>query len=74
MIDAGLMSKRARDLGHLPVGGADGSLARLRGLQTRAIFTHVNNSNPMLEKNSAAANDVCAAGFELAYDGMELRL
>jgi pyrroloquinoline quinone biosynthesis protein B len=74
MIDAGLMRKRARDLGHMPVGGAGGSLAQLRDLRTRAIFTHVNNSNPMLEKNSAAANNVCAAGFELAYDGMEFEL
>jgi pyrroloquinoline quinone biosynthesis protein B len=74
MIEGGLMRKRARDLGHLPVGGAGGTLEKLRGLRTRAIFSHLNNSNPMLEKNSAAANDVCAAGFELAYDGMELRL
>lgn len=70
----GLMPKRAEELGHLPVGGEGGTLQRLRGSATRAIFTHINNSNPMLDSESAAYARVREAGAELAYDGMELHL
>lgn len=74
MIEDCLMTKRARDLGHLPVGGPGGTLATMRGLCTRIVFTHINNSNPMLDDDSAPARAVRAAGAEIAYDGMELEL
>jgi pyrroloquinoline quinone biosynthesis protein B len=69
-----LMPKRARALGHQPVGGTDGTLARLRSVRTRAIFTHLNNSNPMLDPESPAHASVRGFGCEIAYDGMELTL
>ena len=74
MAEQGLGNKRARDLGHCPVGGGEGSLAALAGIETRCIFTHVNNTNPMLDPDSPAALAVAHAGAELAYDGMELHL
>jgi pyrroloquinoline quinone biosynthesis protein B len=74
LLSQGLMQKRARALGHLPVSGADGTLERLRGIATRLVFAHVNNSNPMLDPDSPAAACVRDAGGEVAYDGMELRL
>lgn len=64
----------ASELGHQPIGGPDGSLARLRGLDTRLIFTHINNSNPVLDPYSAAYEKLREHGAELAYDGMELAL
>lgn len=73
LIANGLMKKTARQLGHQPVGGTGGTLERLRGLQTRIVFTHLNNSNPMLDPNSAAAADAMRAGAEIAYDGMTLQ-
>ena len=69
-----LMRKHARALGHQPVGGPDGTLAQLRGVRTRVIFTHVNNSNPMLDPSSDAYASVRESGSEIAYDGMELTL
>ena len=74
LIEEQLMDKRARDLGHLPVGSADGSLSALDGTHGRVFFTHVNNSNPMLDPQSPAAARVRAAGADVAYDGMEVRL
>jgi pyrroloquinoline quinone biosynthesis protein B len=71
---AGLMDKSARDLGHLPVGDPGGTLDRLEGVGTRAIFTHLNNSNPMLDSTSEAARRVRSRGFEIAYDGLEVVL
>jgi pyrroloquinoline quinone biosynthesis protein B len=61
-------AKDARGLGHLPVGGAAGTLARARG-PGRRILTHVNNTNPILDESSAEYAAVRAAGFEVASDG-----
>lgn len=72
LIVEGLMDKTARQLGHQPVGGPGGTLERLQGVRTRIIFTHVNNSNPMLDPTSAAALEVRRTGAEIAYDGMML--
>lgn len=72
LLAGGLMEKTARQLGHQPVGGPGGTLERLRGVRTRIVFTHLNNSNPMLDPSSAAAAQVYAAGAEIAYDGMTL--
>lgn len=74
LIAAGLLPKRARALGHQPVGGSDGTLAQLRGKRTRIVFTHLNNSNPMLDPESPAHRSVREAGAEIAHDGMELTL
>jgi pyrroloquinoline quinone biosynthesis protein B len=74
LIAAGLLHKRALALGHQPVGGSDGTLAQLRGVRSRIIFTHLNNSNPMLDSRSPAFASVREFGAELAHDGMELTL
>ncbi len=64
----------ARALGHLPISGADGSLALLRGMRGRTLYTHMNNSNPLLDATSPESAHVRAAGVEIAYDGLELAL
>jgi pyrroloquinoline quinone biosynthesis protein B len=64
----------AQALGHLPVGGPDGSLALLRGMRGRTLYTHLDNANPMLDAGSPEAAHVRAAGVEIARDGMELAL
>jgi pyrroloquinoline quinone biosynthesis protein B len=71
----GLGSKRAEDMAHLPVGGPTGSLAVLAGVRAgRRVYIHVNNTNPMLREDSAERAAVTAAGWEVAWDGMEVRL
>jgi len=65
----------ARDMGHVPVSGNDGSLRALAGLQRpRKLFVHVNNTNPMLDESGAAYREVRAAGWEIAEDGWQLNL
>jgi pyrroloquinoline quinone biosynthesis protein B len=61
-------------MGHMPLDGADGTLAALAGLAGRRILTHINNTNPILVEGSAARRKVEAAGFEVAADGMEIVL
>lgn len=65
----------AREMGHVPVSGAEGSLRALAGLQRpRKVFVHVNNTNPMLDESSAEYREVTTAGWELAEDGWHFDL
>src|SRR5262249_21023804 len=71
----GRSAKSARDIGHLPLSGPAGLLeqfpANARG---RRILIHINNTNPILDESSLEHRTVLDAGFEIAYDGMELEL
>jgi pyrroloquinoline quinone biosynthesis protein B len=62
----------ARAMGHVPIGGSDGSLVRLAGMSGRSFYTHINNSNPILDAKSREATSVRAAGVEIAMDGLEI--
>jgi pyrroloquinoline quinone biosynthesis protein B len=71
----GLGTARAEDMAHLPIGGEGGSLAALAGLRAgRKVFTHVNNTNPILVEGSPERRAVEAAGWEVAHDGLEIAL
>jgi len=71
----GLGTKRAEDMAHLPIGGPEGSLARLNAVTARRrIFIHLNNTNPLLRDDSPERAHVEAAGWEVARDGMEVRI
>jgi pyrroloquinoline quinone biosynthesis protein B len=73
LVAAGLSRARAEDMAHLPMGGAKGSIAALAGCRARRkIFTHVNNSNPVLVEGSPEERAALAAGWEIAFDGMEV--
>jgi pyrroloquinoline quinone biosynthesis protein B len=74
MITAGVGTKTGRRMGHVPISGPDGALARLADLKGRRIFLHINNTNPILLEGSPERRQVEAAGFEVSYDGMEIRL
>ncbi len=53
MISLGLSKRTAHQMGHVPVDGKGGSLEWLRALKIpRKIYTHINNSNPILKTNS----------------------
>jgi pyrroloquinoline quinone biosynthesis protein B len=65
----------AREMGHVPISGDDGSLRKLAGLQRpRKVFVHVNNTNPMLDESSPEYRELVAAGWELAEDGWHFNL
>jgi pyrroloquinoline quinone biosynthesis protein B len=76
MIRQGLSAKRARDMGHLPQSGAGGMLEWLGRLprSTRRILIHVNNTNPILDEDSAQRAALERAGVQVAYDGLEISL
>ena len=64
----------ASALGHLPVGGLEGSLVRLAGLPGRRLYIHMNNTNPRLDADSPESGLVARAGVEIAGDDLELEL
>ena len=67
--------RTARQLGHLPIGGPDGSLAQLEpAIRSRVVYTHLNNTNPLLAGDSAASEQVRRAGAAVAVDGAEYEL
>ncbi|HXU90042.1 MAG TPA: pyrroloquinoline quinone biosynthesis protein PqqB [Methylomirabilota bacterium] len=71
----GLGTKRAEQMAHLPVAGPNGSLAQLTGVRAgQRVYIHVNNTNPMLREDSTERAAVTAAGWDVAWDGMEVRL
>ena len=41
---------------------------------TRRILIHINNTNPILNDNSAERATLSAAGIEVAFDGMRIEL
>jgi pyrroloquinoline quinone biosynthesis protein B len=67
--------KSARDIGHVPLSGEDGLLQQFsKGARGRRILIHINNTNPILDEESAEHRLVREAGWGIAYDGMEFTL
>lgn len=73
LVRQGLSKAVAKDMAHLPIDGDRGSLGRLAGLGARRIYTHVNNTNPILGP-TPERRAVEQAGWEIAFDGMEIEL
>ncbi|HET7564543.1 MAG TPA: pyrroloquinoline quinone biosynthesis protein PqqB [Gemmatimonadaceae bacterium] len=71
----GLSDRTARAMGHVPISGDDGSLARLAELPCRErVYTHINNTNPILIDDSPQRAAVEAAGVRVGEDGMRIEL
>ncbi len=75
MVRAGLGPKTGLRMGHMSVSGPDGTLAAFEPLGVRRrVLLHINNSNPILLDDSPERAEVEAAGWSVAFDGMELTL
>ncbi len=71
MISLGISDRSARQMDHQPVSGSDGSLVQLAKLRRpRKVYTHINNTNPMLLEDSPERKTVEQAGIEVGADGM----
>lgn len=75
MVVQGLSHKTGQRMGHISISGPNGSVEAIKPLNiARRIYVHINNSNPVLDENSDARKIVDNAGWEVGYDGMEVRL
>jgi len=75
LVVQGLSNKTGTRMGHIAMSGPQGSIAALQDLNMqRRIFVHMNNSNPVLREDSPERAEVERAGWEVAFDGMEISL
>jgi pyrroloquinoline quinone biosynthesis protein B len=64
-------ARSARQMNHLPI--SDGSLDFLhQSPARRKIYTHINNTNPILMASSRERAHVKQSGIEIARDGLEI--
>ena len=71
----GTGTKTATRMGHMSMSGPTGSIAAFDGLGVaRKIYIHINNTNPVLLDDTPERRAAEAAGWDIAYDGMELTL
>ena len=61
-------------MGHLPISGSGGSLEKLSKMPGASYYIHMNNTNPILDVESEATQQVLAAGVGIASDGLEVEI
>ena len=55
--------------------GPDGSMEAFKDLNVKKkVFIHINTTNPILISNSDERKIVEENGWEVSYDGMEIKL
>jgi pyrroloquinoline quinone biosynthesis protein B len=75
MVQAGVGSKTGMRMGHMSVSGPRGTISAFETIDVRRkILLHINNSNPILLDDSPERAEAEKAGWEVAYDGMEIAL
>ncbi len=75
MIQFGCGTKLGSEMGHLPQSGEGGMLEVLAGFpRQRKVLIHINNTNPILNEDSAERAELARQGVEVAWDGMEIEL
>ncbi|MBD3737747.1 MAG: pyrroloquinoline quinone biosynthesis protein PqqB [Pseudomonas balearica] len=67
--------KLGSEMGHLPQSGPGGMIEVLDGVPgKRKILIHINNTNPILDEDSAERRILDEHGIEVAFDGMDIEL
>lgn len=75
LIAAGLGTKTGQGMGHIAMSGDRGAIESLAGLDIdRKMFLHINNSNPVLLRDSAERAAAERAGWQIPADGTEITL
>ncbi|MET9667647.1 pyrroloquinoline quinone biosynthesis protein PqqB [Streptomyces sp. NPDC006475] len=70
----GISSGTATAMGHLPIAGPGGTAERLAGLRARCLYTHLNNTNLLVDPDAAQHDQLGAWGLEVAADRMVIEL
>jgi pyrroloquinoline quinone biosynthesis protein B len=75
LIRLGISDRAASAMGHVAISGPEGSLAVLSQLDCRQkVYTHINNTNPMLIEQSPERAAVEGAGMLVGMDGMRFEI
>lgn len=66
----GIANSTALSMGHVAVGGPEGSLSWLADLPVRhRVYVHINNTNPMLNERGPEHRQVTDRGVQVGQDG-----
>jgi pyrroloquinoline quinone biosynthesis protein B len=72
---SGISARTATGMGHLPIDGPGGTADRLAALGARhRLYTHLNNTNPLVDPDAAQHKLLAERGIEVASDGMVIEL
>ena len=75
MAFAGVGDKLGSEMGHLQQSGPGGMIELLDAQPaSRKVLIHINNTNPILDEDSAERTELVAHGIEVAHDGMQIVL
>jgi pyrroloquinoline quinone biosynthesis protein B len=75
MAERGVGTASAGSMGHVPISGTGGSLKVLAALKVKhKVYTHINNTNPILFEDSPERAALSAAGWVVGWDGMEITI
>ncbi|GAA2888546.1 pyrroloquinoline quinone biosynthesis protein PqqB [Streptomyces mexicanus] len=70
----GISARTATGMGHLPIDGPNGTAGILAALPGRCLYTHLNNTNPLLDPAAPEHKRLARLGLEVADDGMVIEL
>ncbi|MGW0710859.1 MBL fold metallo-hydrolase [Streptomyces sp. NPDC002643] len=70
----GISPRTATGMGHLPIDGPGGTAERLAPLGARCLYTHLNNTNPLVDPSAPQHKRLADRGIEVAGDGMVIAL
>ncbi|MFJ3903733.1 pyrroloquinoline quinone biosynthesis protein PqqB [Streptomyces sp. NPDC090025] len=73
-VRTGISARTATGMGHLPITGPGGTAERLGKLSARCLYTHLNNTNPLVDPAAPQHRLLAEQGLEVASDGMEIEL
>ncbi|MEU9480394.1 pyrroloquinoline quinone biosynthesis protein PqqB [Streptomyces sp. NPDC048191] len=70
----GLSARTATAMGHLPIEGPGGTAGILAQLSARCLYTHLNNTNRLVDPAAPEHKRLARLGIEVADDGMVIEL
>ncbi|WP_062650187.1 pyrroloquinoline quinone biosynthesis protein PqqB [Streptomyces maremycinicus] len=70
----GMSRRTATEMGHLPIQGPEGTAARLQPDGARIHYTHLNNTNPLVDPCDPAHERLAGLGLRVAEDRMVVSL
>ncbi|MFV0126865.1 pyrroloquinoline quinone biosynthesis protein PqqB [Streptomyces sp. HMX112] len=73
-VRAGISTRTATGMGHLPITGPHGTARRLAALPARCLYTHLNNTNPLTDPGAPEHGLLARWGLHVADDRMVIDL
>lgn len=71
---AGISQRTASGMGHLPIEGPDGTARHLGQTGAQVYYTHLNNTNPLVDPGAPEHERLAGLGLRVAEDRMVVSL